>query len=47
MVEVFTAPLIVCPISWQNTLPDWINSEVTLQRLVRLMKGNDDLANDV
>ena len=47
MVEVFTAPLIVYPSGWEDTLPDWIKSEVTLQRLVRLMKGDDGLATDV
>jgi hypothetical protein len=47
MVEVFTAPLIVYPGGWEDTLPDWIKSEVTLQRLIRLMKGDDGLATDV
>ena len=47
MVEVFTAPLIVYPSGWKDTLPDWIKSEVTLQRVVRLMKGDDGLATDV
>jgi hypothetical protein len=47
MVDVFTAPLIVYPSGWEDTLPDWIKSEVTLQRLIRLMKGNDGLATDV
>lgn len=47
MVEVFTAPLIVYPSGWADTLPDWIKPEVTLQRLARLMKGDDGLATDV
>jgi len=47
MVEVFTAPLIVYPSGWADTLPDWIKPEITLQRLARLMKGDDDLATDV
>ena len=47
VVEVFTAPLIVYPSGWANTLPDWIKPEVTLQRLARLMKGDDGLATDV
>jgi hypothetical protein len=47
MVEVFTAPIVLYPSDWQDTLPDWIKSEVTLQRLIRLMKGNDGLATDV
>ena len=47
MVEVFAAPLIVYPSGWQDTLPDWIKGEVTLQRLIRLMKGDDGLATDV
>jgi hypothetical protein len=47
MVEVFTAPLIVYPSGWEDTLPGWIKSEVTLQRLIRLMKGDDGLATDV
>lgn len=47
MVEVFTAPVIVYPSSWADTLPDWIKPEVTLQRLARLMKGDDGLATDV
>jgi len=47
MVEVFTAPLIVWPSGWNDTLPEWIPGEVTLQRLLRLMKGDDDLATDV
>lgn len=47
MVEVFTAPLIVWPSGWNDSLPEWIGGEVTLQRLIRLMKGDDDLATDV
>jgi len=47
MVEVFTAPLIVWPSGWNDSLPEWIRGEVTLQRLIRLMKGDDDLATDV
>ena len=47
MVEVFTAPLIVWPSGWNESLPEWIRGEATLQRLLRLMKGDDDLATDV
>ena len=47
LIEVFTAPLIVWPSSWQETLPDWIKPEITFQRLIQVMKGEDDLATDV
>jgi len=46
LVEVFTAPLVVMPGGWGESLPEWIKGEITLQRMVRLMKGDDDLATD-
>ena len=46
MVEVFKAPIVVMPGGWGDTLPDWIKGEITLQRLIRLAKGDDDLATD-
>ena len=49
LVGVFTDPLVVCPGGWHDTLPDWIKSEVTLQRLIMEMqvsKGAEASATD-
>ena len=36
---VFTDPIIVMPGGWGDTLPDWIKTSITLERLVENMKA--------
>jgi len=38
IVGVFTDPIIVFPGGWGDTLPEWIKSSITLERLVENMK---------
>ena len=38
LVGVFRDPIIVMPGGWGETLPDWIKTQVTLERLVENMK---------
>ncbi len=38
LVGTFTDPIIVFPGGWGDTLPDWIKSQITLERLVENMK---------
>ncbi|GAJ03203.1 unnamed protein product [marine sediment metagenome] len=38
IVGVFTDPIIVFPGGWGDTLPDWIKSTITLERLIENMK---------
>jgi hypothetical protein len=47
LVKAFTAPIIVYPGGWHDTIPEWMKSEVTLQRLIQLMKGEEGVATDV
>lgn len=47
LVRVFTAPLIVMPGGWHDTIPDWMKHEVTIRRLINLMKGNEGEATDI
>jgi len=38
---VFTDPIIVYPSGgWEDTLPDWIKSAITIERLIECMKSN-------
>lgn len=37
LVGVFTDAIIVMPGGWEDTLPDWIKGEITLERLVENM----------
>jgi len=39
IVGVFTDPIIVFPGGWGDTLPDWLKSTITLERLVENMKA--------
>ena len=39
IVGVFTDPIIVMPGGWGDTLPEWIKSTITLERLVENMKA--------
>ena len=38
MVGALTDPIIVHPGGWGDTLPDWLKSAITLERLVMNMK---------
>ena len=38
LVGTFTDPIIVFPGGWGDTLPDWIKTQITLERLVESMK---------
>ena len=39
IVGVFTDPIIVFPGGWGDSLPDWIKSSITLERLIENMKA--------
>ena len=39
VVGVFTDPIIVCPGGWGDTLPDWIKTAITLERLIENVKA--------
>ncbi len=39
IVGVFTDPIIVFPGGWGDTLPDWVKSSITLERLIENMKA--------
>jgi len=47
LVKALTAPIIVCPGGWHDMIPQWMKTEVTLQRLIQLMKGEEEVATDV
>jgi hypothetical protein len=38
LVGTFTDPIIVYPGGWGDTLPDWIRTQITLERLIENMK---------
>ena len=41
IVGVFMDPIIVYPSGgWEDTLPDWIKSAITIERLIECMKSN-------
>ena len=49
LVGTFTDPIIVMPGGWGDTLPDWIKTSITLERLVMNMeslKGKEATATD-
>ena len=46
LLEVFTDPVIVYDESWGDTLPEWIKDRITIERIVRVYKGEDDYATD-
>ncbi len=39
LVGALMDPIIVWPGGWEDTLPDWIKSEITLERLAQNMKA--------
>jgi len=39
IVGVFCDPIIVYPSGWEDTMPDWIKSRITLDRLFMNMKA--------
>ena len=47
LIEALTGPLIVMPGGWHDTIPEWLKGEVTLQRMIQLMKGEEGIATDV
>lgn len=38
LVGVFSDPIIVYPSGWQDTLPDWIKPQITMERLIMNIK---------
>jgi len=49
LVGTFTDPIIVMPGGWGDTLPDWIKTSITLERLIMNMesiKGKEPTATD-
>jgi hypothetical protein len=49
IVGVFTDPIIVFPGGWGDTLPEWLKSAITLERLemnVRALKGEEMIGTD-
>ena len=40
LVGTFTDPIIVSPGGWGDTLPDWIKSQITMERLLENMKAS-------
>ena len=39
IVGVFTDPILVFPGGWGDTLPDWLKTAITLERLIENMKA--------
>ena len=39
VVGVFCDPIIVYPSGWEDTLPDWIKQQITLERLIMNVKS--------
>jgi len=39
LVGTFSDPIIVFPGGWEDTLPDWIKTQITLERLAENMKA--------
>ena len=39
LVGVFCDPIIVYPSGWEDTLPDWIKPQITLERLIMNVKS--------
>jgi hypothetical protein len=49
LVGVFTDPIIVFPGGWGDTLPEWLKSAITLERLemnMRALKGDETTGTD-
>ncbi len=49
IVGVFTDPILVFPGGWGDTLPEWIKSSITLERLIenmRALKGEEMTGTD-
>ena len=47
LVSALTDPIITWPSPWMETIPESLKSRVPLERLAKLIKGDDDLATDV
>jgi hypothetical protein len=39
VVGVFCDPIIVYPSGWEDTLPDWIKQQITIERLIMNVKS--------
>jgi len=49
IVGVFTDPILVFPGGWGDTLPEWLKSAITLERLemnTRALKGEEMTGTD-
>ncbi len=49
MVGALTDPILVFPGGWGDTLPDWVKTQITLERLVmnmRALKGEEMTGTD-
>jgi len=49
LVGALTDPIILMPGGWEDTLPDWIKSQITLERLahnIRALKGEQPTGTD-
>ncbi|MBA7659412.1 hypothetical protein ES703_67390 [subsurface metagenome] len=49
IVGVFTDPILVFPGGWGDTLPDWIKSAITMERLmenIKALKGAEKTGTD-
>ena len=45
LVGVFSDPIIVYPSGWEDTLPETLKQDITIHRLLQLMKkGEEDMA---
>ena len=42
LVGTFTDPIIVFPGGWGDTLPEWIKTQITMERLVENMKEAEE-----
>jgi len=43
---VFTRPLVVYPGGWGETLPKWLKTQITFDRMAQYMKGETGIATD-
>ena len=49
IVGVFTDPIVVFPVGWGDTLPDWLKNAITLERLgmnMKALKGEEMTGTD-
>ena len=46
LVSALSDPIIVFTSPWMDTLPEWLKGEIKTQRLIQLMKGEEEVATD-